>query len=159
MKSVTPRGVEHAMNQLVNHLGSSRFRVGNFRAWGPMKPRDFQDETLFPSGGILGMLCRWPTASDSRTATASLVSFPRPAFEAFSLTPGRWSSPSSGAEKNALRRLRASRLDLLRDPPSACPGALVGRPAALPRLRAAPGPVSAVRGREERTLGRAGRQP
>ncbi len=152
-------GLSIAIHGIASDLRLFAFSSGQLSGLGAYETAGFPGETLFPSGGILVILCRWPTSSDSLTCTASLVSCPRPAFEASSVTPGRWSSPSSGAEKNAVRRLRASLLDLLRYPTSACPGSLVWRQAGLPRLLPAQGPVSAVRGREERTVGLAGRQP
>src|SRR3954471_18374313 len=107
----------------------------------------------------MGMLSRWQNSSSSRTSIGSPGLFPSPGSGASLVIPWRWSSPSSAAEKNGLRRLRASVSDLLRQAAPACPGSLLWRQACLPRLSPAQGPVLAVRGREERTLGLARRQP
>src|SRR5947209_5946110 len=105
------------------------------------------------------MLCRWPTSSNSATSTDSQASFPWLGFGVSLVIPGRWSSPSSGAEKNALWRLRSGVLDVLRPAAATSPGSLLRRQAGLPRLLSAPGLLWAVRRREERTAGLAGRQP
>src|SRR5262245_15624309 len=105
------------------------------------------------------MLLRWPSLRNSTTSTDSPASFPRLESGASSATPGPWSSPSGAAEKNDLRHLRASVLDLLRPAAPACPRSLLWRPACLPRLLPAPRPMFGVRRREERTTRLARRQP
>src|SRR5271169_1938520 len=105
------------------------------------------------------MLLRWLNSSNSATSTASRASYPSPRSEVSLVIPARWSSPCVGAEKNALRRLRASVSNLLRPATPAGPGSLLRRQACLPRLLSASGSVLAVRGREERTVGLARRQP
>src|ERR1700730_16650427 len=124
-----------------------------------MKPRHFQAKPLFPSGGILVMLFRWPSSNTSTTSSDSLVSFPSPTSRASLAIPGPCSSSCAAAEKNGLWRLRARVSDLLRQATPPCPGSLLWRQTGLPRLLPAQGRVWAVRGREERTLGLAGRQP
>src|SRR3954451_4562359 len=101
---------------------------------------------LFPLQGKMGMLSRWQNSSSSRTSIGSPGLFPSPGSGASLVIPWRWSSPSSAAEKNGVRRLRASVSDLLRQAAPACPGSLLWRQACLPRLSPAQGPVLAVRG-------------
>jgi hypothetical protein len=48
---------EKAQGSTLNLSGSSRFRVGNFRPWQPMKPSDFQEKRAFPPGEILSCCC------------------------------------------------------------------------------------------------------
>src|SRR5712692_5759587 len=113
---------------------------------------------LFPSGGILVMLLRWPSSSNSTTSIASPVAFRTPRSGASTVILMPWLSPCAAAEKNGLLRLRASVLDPLRPAAAAGPRSLLWRQACLSRVLLTQGPMSAVRWREDRTVGLARRQ-
>ena len=103
---------------------------------------------------------RWQNSSNSTTSTASPASSPD------RQGPGRLRRPAGGGhhpppppKKTVCGVCGQVVSDLLRQAATARPRPLLWRQARLPRLLGAPGPVPAVRRREERTLGLAGRQP
>src|ERR1700731_2567312 len=139
--------------------GSSGFLVGNFSLQKPLNPHDFLGKALFPSEEKLVMLSRWQNSSCSRTSIASPASCLYPGSEASLVIPWRWSSPSSAAEKNGLRRLRRGVSQPLRQAASTRARSLLRGQTCLSPLSPAPSPVRAVWEREERTVGLAGQQP
>src|SRR5262249_39487564 len=109
--------------------------------------------------GELVTMRAWPKSSDSRTSTAFPASSPNPRSEVSSATPWLWSSPSAGAEKNALWRLRTSLPHLLRQAAAPRPRLVLWRQTGLSRLPGAQGRLLPVRWREARTARLACRQP
>src|SRR6476646_11193677 len=122
-------------------------------------PLVFQAKLAFRRLGKLVTMREWPSSSDSRTSTASPASSPGPSSGASSATPWPWSSPSSAAEKNALRGLRTRLPHLLRQAAAPRPRPVLWRQAGLSRLPCPQGPVPPVWRREARTARLARRQP
>ena len=122
-------------------------------------PRYFPVKTAFPRFRKPVTIHGWLNSSDSSTSTVTLASSPRPRSTVSSVTPERWSSLSSAAEKNDMRCLRPGLSQPLRQAAPTGPRPFRWRQTCLPRRPSAQGPVFMVRGREERTLGLAGRQP
>src|SRR5579871_5120985 len=105
------------------------------------------------------MLLRWQSSSSSRTCTGSPVSCLFPTFAGCLASPERCCSRYDAAEKNAVWRLRSGVSQPLRQATTASPRSLLWRQTRLPCFPSPQGPVLAVRRREERRLGLAGRQP
>ena len=125
----------------------------------PLNSPDFRGKALFPSEEKSVMLSRWQNSSCSMTCIASPASCLCPGSEASLVSPWRWSSPSSAAEKNSLRRLRRGVSQPLRQAATTRARSLLRGQTCLSPFSPAPRPVLAVWGREERTVGLAGRQP
>src|SRR5277367_4621677 len=104
------------------------------------------------------MLPRWQNSSCSTTSIAFPVLCPWLASGVSLVSLWPWLSPSSAAEKNGLRRLRRGVPQPLRQAPSTGARSLLWRQTRLSRLSPAPGLLFSVWGREERTVGLAGRQ-
>src|ERR1700730_14542405 len=121
--------------------------------------RDFLAKLPFHCLGELVTMRGWPKSNDFKTSTASPASYPVPRFEASSGIPAPSSSPSTGAEKNALPGLRASLPHLLRQAVTPRPRPVLWLQTGVPRVLGAQDPVLRVRRRETRTLGLACRQP
>ena len=116
----------------------------------------------FDPGDKTGERCAClPHASESGYSThiASLDFAPRNSSKAFLVTRRRASSPSSGAQKNGVRRLRSGASGLVR--PQAAPRArsALRRHADLPRFRSASRALPELRRGEARAARLAGRQP
>src|SRR5262249_60120731 len=109
-------------------------------------------EEFVPKGG-------WPKSPDSRKATAFPALSPNLRSEVASASPWLWSSPSNGAEKNALWRRRTSFPHVLRQAAPPRPRLGLWRQAGLSRLPDSQGLLLPVRWRETRTARLARRQP